>query len=75
MDSMIEQGFKQHSPSLHSPVAVVAKLWKYVADRDVIFLKTSCFFVASPEPLIQYAGLVIIRLAGSLTSLLLSWPT
>ena len=46
----VNVSFKQHSPSLHSPIAAMADPCKYVANRasDTNLPKNSRFFVASP---------------------------
>ena len=58
--SNVNMSFKQHSPSLRSPVVAMADPGKYVVDRHINLPKNSCFSVASPAELLYILpGLVV----------------
>ena len=50
--------FKQHSLSLHSPIAAMADLWEYIADRDGNLKDQSLFhsFFSSIDTYVRMNG-------------------
>ena len=58
--------YKQHSPSVHSPVAATIHPWTCFTDRNVILLKASSFFIATPDAV---PDLVVILTTGWLAML------
>ena len=71
MDSNAHVSLEQHRPSLHSPVAAMAKPRKDVAGRDSDLPKTRQFFYSFSSSIVMHAfGLDVIVATGWFTTCL-----